>query len=406
MMYFMYRNYKILSSSGRVACIAPEGRRGRRGPGRLQTVFEGRIAQFTAPNDPFEIRDVSLAGRGVRPGEILVKVARANVCGSDLHAWHGRFNTRGLGGKLPTVLGHEMVGVIAELGDGASSDANGTTLAEGTRVVFPYFFPCRVCRYCVSGRSASCGRMTMAMLASSAEPPYYVGGFADYFLLPAGALVYTVPESLSDEVVSGANCALAQVMQAFDRAQLSFGETVVIQGAGGLGLYATALAKARGAATVVVLDTVAERLELARELGADAVLDIGSEPDERTRVKRVHELTDGGADVAVELVGSPGVVNEGIKMLGRFGRYLSVGNIGHGQTYEADPSRLTLTNKSIVGVSLYEPDALGKSLVFLDSVRDRLPKRWLESTTFPLSEINEAFRAADRREVVRASIVP
>ncbi|MGW0658475.1 zinc-binding dehydrogenase [Streptodolium elevatio] len=369
-------------------------------------MFEGRIAEFTAPNEPFEIREVSLAGRGVLPGEILVKVTRANVCGSDLHAWHGRFNTRGLGGKLPTVLGHEMVGVVAALGEGVTRDTTGGALGTGARVVFPYFFPCHVCRYCVAGRSSSCGRMTMAMLASSEEPPYYVGGFADYFLLPAGALVYCVPDTLSDEAVSGANCALAQVMQAFDRAQLSFGETVVVQGAGGLGLYATALAKARGASTVVVVDAVAERLELALELGADAVVDIGAVADERSRVKRVHELTDGGADVAIELVGSPAVVNEGVKMLGRFGRYLSVGNIGHGQTYDADPSRLTLTNKSIIGVSLYEPGALGRSLQFLDAVRDRLPKRWLESTAFPLAEINEAFQAADRREVVRASIVP
>ncbi|NUP30718.1 MAG: zinc-binding dehydrogenase [Streptomycetaceae bacterium] len=369
-------------------------------------MFDGRIAQFTAPNEPFEIREVSLAGRGLLPGEVLVKVTRANVCGSDLHAWHGRFNTRGLGGKLPTVLGHEMVGVVAGLGEGVTHDTAGGPLVEGTRVVFPYFFPCHTCRYCVTGRRAGCVRMSMAMLASSAEPPYYVGGFADYFLLPAGALLYPVPDTLSDEVVSGVNCALSQVMQAYDRAQLAFGETVVIQGAGGLGLYATALAKARGAATVVVVDPVAERLELARELGADAVVDIGAEPDERKRVKRVQDLTGGGADVVVELVGSPAVVGEGIKMLGRYGRYLSVGNIGHGQTYEADPSRLTLTNKSIIGVSLYEPDALGRSLRFLDSVRDTLPKHWLESTAFPLDDINEAFRAADAREVVRASIVP
>ncbi|WP_436777423.1 zinc-binding dehydrogenase [Yinghuangia sp. YIM S09857] len=369
-------------------------------------MYEGRIAQFNAPNEPFELREVSLAGRGLLPGEVLVRVTRANVCGSDLHAWHGRFNTRGLGGRLPTVLGHEMVGVVAGLGEGVAHDTAGAALVDGTRVVFPYFFPCHVCRYCVAGRRSACARMSMAMLGDSTEPPYYVGGFADYFLLPAGALLYTVPDSLSDEVVGGVNCALSQVMQAFDRAQLSLGESVVIQGAGGLGLYATALAKARGASRIVVVDAVAERLELARELGADAVVDISAEPDERARVKRVQQLTDGGADVAIELVGSPAVVDEGVKMLGRFGRYLSVGNIGHGQTYAADPSRLTLTNKSIIGVSLYEPDALARSLRFLDAVHETLPKRWLESTAFSLADINEAFGAADRREVVRVSIVP
>jgi threonine dehydrogenase-like Zn-dependent dehydrogenase len=246
----------------------------------------------------------------------------------------------------------------------------------------------------------------MAMLADATEAPFYVGGFGDYFVLPPGALLYTVPDTLPDEVVAGANCALSQVMHSLDRGGLTFGETVVVQGAGGLGLYATALAKARGARTVVVVDAVAERLELARELGADATIDITAETDERARVKKVYALTDGGADVVVELVGSPAVVDEGIRMLGRFGRYLSVGNINAKRTYEADPSRLTMTNKSVIGVSLYEPSALGKSLRFLESAHDRLPKRFTDTTVFPLDAINDAFRAADSREVVRAAIVP
>ncbi|WP_331769624.1 zinc-binding dehydrogenase (plasmid) [Embleya sp. NBC_00888] len=369
-------------------------------------MFEGRIARFDAPEQPFAIQEVSLAGRGILPGEILIRVTRANVCGSDLHAWHGNFDTRGLGGKLPTVLGHEMVGRVAALGEGTGRDTDGKPLEPGTRVVFPYFFSCHVCRYCVSGRSAGCTRLRMAMLTSAAEPPYYVGAFGDYFVLPPGALLYTVPDTLSDEVVSGANCALSQVMYSLDRAQLGFGETVVVQGAGGLGLYATALAKARGARTVIVLDAVAERLELAREMGADATVDITAQTDARSRIKKIQALTDGGADVVVELVGSPAVVDEGIRMLGRFGRYLSVGNISAKRTYEADPSRLTMTNKSVIGVSLYEPSALGKSLAFLEAVCDRLPKRFTESTVFPLDAINEAFRAADHRDVVRAAIVP
>ncbi|GCD95951.1 zinc-binding dehydrogenase [Embleya hyalina] len=369
-------------------------------------MFEGRIARFDAPGQPFRIQEVSLAGRGILPGEILIRVTRANVCGSDLHAWHGNFDTRGLGGKLPTVLGHEMVGRVAALGEGTGRDTDGKPLESGTRVVFPYFFGCHVCRYCVSGRSAGCARLRMAMLTSAAEPPHYVGAFGDYFVLPPGALLYTVPDTLSDEVVSGANCALSQVMHSLDRAHLAYGETVVVQGAGGLGLYATALAKARGARTVIVLDAVAERLDLAREMGADATVDITAETDARSRIRKIQALTDGGADVVVELVGSPSVVDEGIRMLGRFGRYLSVGNIGAKRTYEADPSRLTMTNKSVIGVSLYEPAALGRSLAFLEAVHDRLPKRFTESTVFPLDAIDEAFRAADHRDVVRAAIVP
>lgn len=84
-------------------------------------MFEGRIARFDAPGQPFVIDTVGLADVG--PGEILVKVTRTNICGSDLHAWHGTFATRGLGGQLPTVLGHEMVGAVAALGDGVTADS-------------------------------------------------------------------------------------------------------------------------------------------------------------------------------------------------------------------------------------------------------------------------------------------
>jgi D-arabinose 1-dehydrogenase-like Zn-dependent alcohol dehydrogenase len=92
-------------------------------------VFHGRIARFDAPGQPFEIETVSLPEVG--PGEILIRVTRTNICGSDLHAWHGTFATRGLGGQLPTVLGHEMVGVVEALGDGVTADSFGLQLQAG-----------------------------------------------------------------------------------------------------------------------------------------------------------------------------------------------------------------------------------------------------------------------------------
>lgn len=367
-------------------------------------MFEGRIAQFNAPREPFELRRVSLPSVG--PGEVLVKVHRANICGSDLHAWHGTFATRGLGGHLPTVLGHEMVGSVAAFGDETLTDSNGVPLQEGTRVVFPYFFPCHRCRNCLAGRRVSCLNLTMAMLGDSESPPYFVGGYGDYFLLPRGAVLYKVPDNLSDEVASGVNCALSQLVYGLDRVDLRFGESVVIQGAGGLGLFAVAVAKARGAQRVIVVDGVPERLELARAFGADEVVSLEDHSDVNDRVRHVRNLTDGlGADVVVEVVGDPRVIPEGLKMLGQGGRYLEVGNIGAGRTYEADPSRLVMANKSIIAVSLYEPLALFRALSFLSSHRDVLPLDRLVTTSYQLEEINEAFEAADKRLVVRASIV-
>lgn len=368
-------------------------------------MFEGRIARFDEPGTPFVIETVTLPEVGA--GEILVKVSRTNICGSDLHAWHGTFATRGLGGQLPTVLGHEMVGAVAALGDGVGADSNGRPLAEGTRVVFPYFFSCHRCRNCLMGRRNACLNLSMAMLGRADEPPYFVGGYADYYLLPAGAVVYTVPDTVSDDIASGANCALSQVMYGLDRVDLHLGETVVVQGAGALGLYAVAVAKARGADRVIAIDGVPERLELATAFGADAVIDINEAATVKERGKIVRELTDGhGADVVVEVVGHPSAIDEGLKLLGQFGRYVEIGNINIGKTFEFDPSRFVFGNKTMVGVSLYEPSVLSRALAFLERHRDQLPLDRLAAAQYPLDDINEAFTAAEGKRDVRASIVP
>ncbi|WP_396885438.1 zinc-binding dehydrogenase [Mycobacterium sp. SMC-8] len=366
--------------------------------------FEGRIARFDEPGRPFEIETVALPD--INPGEILVKVTRANICGSDVHAWHGTFATRGLGGQLPTVLGHEMVGVVAALGQGVTSDSNGKALTAGTRVVFPYFFCCHACRNCLAGRRNACLNLTMAMLGRADESPYFVGGYADYFVLPAGAVVYTVPDSVSDEIAAGANCALSQVMYGLERVDQQLGEYVVVQGAGALGLYAVAVAKARGAAKVIAIDGVPERLELATAFGADAVIDI-SETTDKDRAKIVRKHTDGqGADVVVEVVGHPSAIDEGLRLLGQFGRYVEIGNINIGKTFGFDPSRFVFANKTMVGVSLYEPSVLSRALDFLERYQHRLPFERLAAACYSLDDINAAFSAAADKRDVRASIVP
>ncbi len=368
-------------------------------------MYKGRIARFDAPGTPFEIETVSLPE--VAPGQILIRVTRANICGSDVHAWHGTFATRGLGGQLPTVLGHEMVGTIEALGDGVTADSNGAPLAVGTRVVFPYFFCCHTCRNCLAGRRNACLNLTMAMLGRADEPPYFVGGYGDYFLLPAGAVVYTVPDAVSDAVAAGANCALSQVMYGLERVDQQLGEFVVVQGAGALGLYAVAVAKARGAARVIAVDGVPERLELATAFGADAVIDINGVPTAKDRAKAVRKLTDGqGADVVVEVVGHPSAIDEGLQMLGQFGRYVEIGNINIGKTFEFDPSRFVFGNKTMVGVSLYDPAVLSQALTFLAQQQDTLPFDRLAAASYSLDDINEAFAAAEAKHDVRASIVP
>jgi D-arabinose 1-dehydrogenase-like Zn-dependent alcohol dehydrogenase len=365
----------------------------------------GRVALFHGPAKPFEIREMPVPDP--EPGAMLIKVSMANICGSDLHAWHGRFVLAGLGGVLPTVLGHEMTGVVTALGQGLTRDADGLPLAEGDRVTFTYFTGCGQCYGCLRGKRTSCSNLSMPMTQSAEAWPHFVGAYGDYFYVRPNAAIYKVPEGVPDEVVAGANCALSQVIAGFERCALRFDEAVVIQGAGGLGLYATAVAKAFGARMVVTVDAVADRLEMASRFGADATININELPDPKARAKQIKHLTDGrGADVVMEVVGAAAVVPEGIRMLAQHGRYVGIGCINAGQTYEADPSRLVMANKSFIGVALYEPDVLGKALRFLSRYREQLPLDELVSRKFPLTEIDDAFRKADQREVLRASLVP
>ena len=365
----------------------------------------GRVALFRGSGQKFEITEFPVPRPG--PGAMLVRVQLANICGSDLHAWRGDFRLAGLGGKLPTVLGHEMTGIVAALGEGLARDSEGRPLREGDHVVFTYFTGCGHCPSCLRGRRAACDHISMAMTEAATEWPHFVGGYGEYFYVKPGSAIYKVPAGLPPEIVAGANCALSQVIAGFERAALGFDETVVIQGAGGLGLYATAVAKAFGARVVIVIDAAADRLAMAKRFGADATINIAEISDEKARVAEVKALTDGrGADVAMELVGRAEVVPEGIRMLAQFGRYVGIGNINAGHSHPFDPSRLVMTNKSMLGVALYEPFTLGKALRFLERNRDRLPLGELLSARFPLEQIDEAFAQADRRAVMRASLVP
>lgn len=364
----------------------------------------GRLSQFSAAKTPFQLirRDVP----DPKPGAVVVKVTACNICGSDLHAWNGHFQTTALGGKLPTVLGHEMIGRVAALGAGVTADTNGQPLAVDDRVIYTYFSVCGRCPACLKGQRVSCQNLKMAMLDSIDEWPIFVGGYADYFYLHPGAAIYKVPDDIADELAAGANCALSQVLYGFMRSGLTFGETVIVQGAGGLGVYACAVAKAFGAASVIVIDGVAERLDLAKRFGADHAIDITALPEEKARAKQIRQLTGGrGADVVMELVGQPGVLPEGIKLTGLMGRYVLIGNINAGQSFALDPSRLVMGNKSLIGVSLYEPQVLGMALAFIQRNAKKLPFGELLSRKFPLEDINQAFDLAMQRKIARASIV-
>jgi len=366
-------------------------------------------AVFVKNLEPFDLREYPIPDPKER--DLIVRVTRANICGSDLHVWRGDMDLRAMGLGFGIILGHEFVGRIAKLGSTVRSDALGRPLAEGDRIAFTYSTSCGGCRACLRATPHACMMSLASVIKSCDVPPHFTGGFAEYYYLSGKQRVFKIPDRVSDAAAAGANCALAQVIHGLDEARLRMGETVVVQGAGGLGLYACAVAKEMGAHKVIAIDAIAERLEHATRFGADEVIDMSRVPDPRARVSQVMRMTDNwGADLVVEVAGVPEACNEGIRMTGRGGRYLVLGNISAKRTFEADPSLWTGFNRSIIGVSLYPPAVLARALDFLARTRDRYPFDTLVSHEYPLARITDAFRDADphkqdKSRVTRASIV-
>src|SRR4051812_13020701 len=179
--------------------------------------------------------------------------------------------------------------------------------------------------------------------------------WGDYSYLPAGYVVLKVPDELSDGMVAGVNCAFATVMCGLDMARVELGETVVVQGAGGLGIFATATARELGAGRVIVVDGVQERLDLAAAVGADGLIDLREVTTAEQRAQRVRDLTDGwGADVVVEVAGVIPAMNEALAMLGNGGRLVEIGNIVAGTSFDLAPTTLNQRDVSIPGIGHYQ----------------------------------------------------
>jgi threonine dehydrogenase-like Zn-dependent dehydrogenase len=186
------------------------------------------------------------------------------------------------------------------------------------------------------------------------------------------------------------------VIYGLARAGLRPGDTLVVQGAGGLGLNAVAVGRAAGAGRIVVLDRLPARLELARAFGADDVLSLADLPAPEQRIRAVLDLTGGfGADVVADLVGYPDVVPEGLRMLRGGGCYLEIGSIAPGNVFSYDATALVRGNARLVACSNYSPWALAEALAFLRRHRGRFPFERLVSHVYPLARIGEAFRDAD-----------
>lgn len=359
----------------------------------------GKAAIFTRPGEPFVIKELPIPE--VKPGAILIKLSLTSICGSDIHTWKGEL----LRGEGEYILGHEMVGRIYKMGEGVSADSLGQPLKEGDRVVYAYWTNCGHCVFCLSkGNTRLCENKISAGHSPAVAPNYFNGGFAEYFYLNPGHHVFKVPDELPDETVSSVNCAISQVMFALWDAGCRMGDTVVIQGAGGLGITASAIAKEMGARQVTVIDKFEGRLRTAREFGADATLSMEEYRTVRDRVREVRRLTNGvGGDIVLEVTGKAEAIQEGMAMVKSSGRYLWVGALSFGDKVEIEPMRVIVANRRIIGYCWYEPWIIPEVLSMMVKTGDKYP--WARLITkFRLENINEAFVRSNTGEVTRAAI--
>ena len=355
----------------------------------------GKAAVFLGPGKPFEVRSE------LQPGAALVRVTMSTVCGSDLHTWQGKRSA-----EVPVILGHEIVGEVASASRTVRTTA-GEPLTAGDRVTWTVHASCGRCYFCrEKGLPQKCVDLFKYGHSGCQEPPHFNGGLAEYVYIRPGTGIFKVPDSLSDEEVVPANCALATVVNGLETVGMDKGDTVVVQGAGMLGLYAASLLAERGAGKTVMLDVDERRLRTARDFGADITINArDADPAEITAT--VRELTGGrGADLVMELCGVPSVIPHGIEMLRTGGRYLLAGTVFPEANLTLDGCRLTTKILTVKGIHNYAARHLSEGLDFLVQTREKYPFKKLIAQTFRLDRVGDAFAASAEKKAVRVAVVP
>ena len=352
-----------------------------------------------ATSRPLEIAELELDGPG--PGELLVRVGAAGLCHSDLSVIDGSRPR-----VMPMVLGHEAAGEVVEVGEGVAD------FSLGDHVVMAFVPACGTCEPCRAGRPALCEPGAAANTAGTllaGEHRWHAGlhhhlgvsAFADHVVVSAASAV-RVDDDLPYEIAALFGCAvLTGVGAAINSADVQPGDRVAVFGLGGVGLAALLGARVAGATTIVAVDVVPEKLELARELGATYAI-----PAEEDTVAQIRDATGGGADKAIETVGSERVLAQAYDATRRGGTTVTVG-LPH-------PSKLL----SIPAVSLVAEERtlrgsyLGSCIPKQDLPRfialykeGRLPVDRLLTHRIALDDINEGFDRLARGDAVRQAVV-
>ncbi len=330
---------------------------------------EMRAAVLVAPGK-FEIqmRPVPVP----KSDEVLVKIERTGICGTDLHIFHGHYAAD----KLPLVPGHEFVGTVAEAGKGAER------FSTGQRVVVDINVGCGTCFWCRKNEILSCPEMQQIGISRD-------GAFAEYLAVPA-RLVIPVPAHMPAEVAALTE-PVACVVRAARKSRIGLGQSVVVLGAGPIGNLHIQLMRRLGAAPIIALELSELRARMAKDAGADAVVtDPAKLPD------MVRAMTDGrGADVVIESVGAPALYSEAFKLIRRGGHVAFFGITGAGASVPLDIVNTILREDSLKGSVAGMGEDMHDALTLL--AYNRFDTQAFTGATFALEDIQQAFDSVTQR---------
>jgi threonine dehydrogenase-like Zn-dependent dehydrogenase len=337
-------------------------------------------------------------------GAMVVAVEYAGVCGTDVHLQAGRLPI-----PVPLVLGHEGVGRVAALGTGVERDALGAALSVGDRVTWASSIACGTCFYCREAQEPTlCERRRIyGITRPLKEHPRLTGSWAERIYLEPGTTVVRLDDLQPSEAVIALGCAGPTVVHGLLHvAPVRPGESIVVQGAGPVGLAAAMYAHLSGAHPVVLVGAPASRLELAGKLGvADERLDI-EELDAQQRLERVRALTGGrGADLVAECAGLPVAVSEALELARPGGRVLVLGQYTDHGPAPLNPHLITRKQLAVSGSWAFSAAHYIEYLRTLPQLRARFALEQLIST-FPLERAQDAVDAARAGRIGKAVLVP
>ncbi len=348
------------------------------------TVFHG--------SNQIAIEEVPRPRAGV--GEAVVRITLTTICGTDLHILRGEYAV-----KPGLVIGHEPVGVIEELGDGV------TGYNVGDRVLLGAITPCGQCRACLSAQWAQCGHGEGIEAAGGWRFGNTINGAqAEYLLVPnAQANLAKIPDELSDEQVVLLADIASTGFSGAEAGQIKIGDTVAVFAQGPIGLCATAGAKLMGASFIIGVESDPVRMKMARQMGADVVLD----PKQTDVVAEIKRLTNGGADVAIEALGIQETFENALRCLRPGGTLSSLGVYSGKLAVPYDAFAAGLGDYRIVTTLCPGgKERMRRLMSMVQSGRfDPLP---LITHRFPLDQIVEAYELfGERRDgVLKVAIRP